>query len=65
MVAPGSGAQVHLTPVLRTLEVRGKYFSSTYRPQIRLIFSQMSLGVFHFYFKIISDVSERRWDFLK
>ncbi len=46
MVAPGSGHQVHLTPVLRTLEERGKYLTSTQKAQTGLIFSQMSLEIF-------------------
>ena len=65
MVAPGSEAQVHLAPVLRTLGEREKYLTSTYRAQTELIFSQMSLGIFHFLFRLSSDPSGRRWDFLK
>ncbi len=48
MVAPGSGPQVHLTPVLGTLGERGKYLTSTYMAQTRLFFSQMSLVIFYF-----------------
>ena len=65
MVAPGSGPQVHLAPVLRTLGESWKYLTSTYRAQTRLIFSQMSLGTFHFKFILSSELFGRRWDFLK
>ena len=65
MVAPGSGPQVHLAPVPRTLVERGKYLTSTYRAQTRLIFSQMSLGFFYFLLGLSPDQSEKRWDFSK
>ena len=65
MVAPGSGSQVYLTPVPRTLGEREKYLTLTYRAQTRLIFSQMSLAIFYFLFRLSSHHSVRRWDFLK
>ncbi len=65
MVAPGSGPQVHLTPVLRTLGEEEKYVTSTYRAKTGLIFSQMSLRFFLFLFRLSSELSGRRWDFIK
>ena len=65
MVASGSGSQVHLTPVLRTLGKGGKYLTSIYRAKTGLIFSQMFLRFIPFYFKSSSELSQRRWDFLK
>ncbi len=65
MVAPGSGSQEHLAPVLRTLGEEEKYVTSTYRAQTGLIFSQMFLRFYPFLFRLSSDNSRRRWDFIK
>ncbi len=46
MVAPGSGSQVRLIPVLRTLVTMGNYLTLTHKAQIELIFSQMSLRIY-------------------
>ena len=65
MVAPGSGSQVCLALVLRTLGKEEKYLTSTYGAQTGLIFSQMSFKIILFYFRLSSELSEERWDFLK